>query len=57
MSLTEGQPGVSHLQIDINISAEAHIIEGQTGGSQRHVFIITVPDTWQRERENRKLKR
>lgn len=50
MPLTEGQPGVSHLQIDFNISGEAHVIVGQTGVSQRHVFIITVPDTWQREK-------
>lgn len=52
--LTEGQPGVSHLQIDLHISGETHVIVGQGRVRQRHVLIITVPDSWQktRTREN-----
>lgn len=43
--LTEGQPGVSHLQIDLHVSGETHVTEVQARARQRHVLIITVPDS------------
>lgn len=45
--LTEGQPGVTDLQIHVDVCSKANAVVGQSGACQWRILIIAVPDTWE----------